>query len=121
MQVEEPIYVFQPKNIQKMEILILSTLEWKMNLVTPFSFLDYLARRLGLNEHLCRDFLTRCERLILSVVTGNQNLKIPSFFPLFFKKIKILIVYSIKFRQQIHGVSAFDNGDCCNGACDSQH
>ncbi|KAG6434752.1 hypothetical protein SASPL_106394 [Salvia splendens] len=71
-QVEEPIYVFQPKNIQKMEILILSTLEWKMNLVTPFSFLDYLARRLGLNEHLCRDFLTRCERLILSVVTDSR-------------------------------------------------
>ncbi|KAL1546921.1 cyclin-D3-1-like [Salvia divinorum] len=71
-QVEEPIYVFQPKNIQKMEILILSTLQWKMNLITPFSFLDYIARRLGLNERLCLDFLTRCERLILSVVTDSR-------------------------------------------------
>ncbi|XP_042015783.1 cyclin-D3-1-like [Salvia splendens] len=67
-QVEEPIYVFEPRNIQKMEILILSTLEWKMNLITPFSFLDYIARRLLLNEHLCGEFLARCQRLILSVI-----------------------------------------------------
>ncbi|KAL1540377.1 cyclin-D3-1-like [Salvia divinorum] len=71
-QVEEPIYVFEPRNIQKMEILILSTLEWKMNLITPFSFLDYIARRLALNEHLCREFLARCERLILSVISDNR-------------------------------------------------
>ncbi|XP_057794426.1 cyclin-D3-1-like [Salvia miltiorrhiza] len=71
-QVEEPMYVFEPKNIQKMEILILSSLEWKMNLITPFSFLDYIARRLSLNDHICGEFLTRCERLILSVITDSR-------------------------------------------------
>lgn len=72
LQVEEPKYFFKPKDIQKMEILVLSTLEWKMNPVTPISFLDYIARRLALKAHLSREFLTRCERLILSVVTDSR-------------------------------------------------
>ncbi|KAH6758914.1 hypothetical protein C2S51_019149 [Perilla frutescens var. frutescens] len=72
LQVEEPKYVFEPKTIQKMEILVLTTLEWKMNPVTPISFLDYIARRLALKSHLSREFLTRCERLILSVITDSR-------------------------------------------------
>lgn len=78
LQVEEPKYVFEPKNIQKMEILVLSTLEWKMYPVTPISFLDYIARRLALKSHHCREFLARCERLILSVITDGRFM---SFLP----------------------------------------
>lgn len=68
---EDPTYVFEPKNIQKMEILVLSSLEWKMNSVTAISFLDYIARRLSLEGPFCMEFLAKCERLILSVITGK--------------------------------------------------
>ncbi|XP_059636883.1 cyclin-D3-1-like [Cornus florida] len=69
LQVEESRYVFEAKTIQRMEILVLSTLQWKMNPVTPISFLDFMTRRLGLKSHLCCEFLKRCECLTLSLIS----------------------------------------------------
>ncbi|XP_038897489.1 cyclin-D3-1-like [Benincasa hispida] len=67
-QVEENEYFFEAKTITRMEILVLSTLLWRMNPVNPLSFLDYIVRRLGLKDQLCSEFLCRCERLLLSVI-----------------------------------------------------
>ncbi|GAB4852251.1 hypothetical protein Ancab_016443 [Ancistrocladus abbreviatus] len=72
LQVEESKYVFEAKTIQRMEILVLSTLEWKMNPVTPHSFLDYFTRKLGLKGHLCWEFLRRCERVLLSIISDSR-------------------------------------------------
>lgn len=72
LQVGDCVYVFEAKQIQRMEILVLSTLQWKMNPVTPLSFLDYITRRLGLKDHLCCEFLNRCERIILSVISDSR-------------------------------------------------
>ncbi|GMI91119.1 CYCLIN D3;1 [Hibiscus trionum] len=72
LQVEESRYVFEPKTIQRMEILVLSTLQWKMNPVTPLSFLDYFARRLGLKDHLCWELLRRCDRILLSAISDSR-------------------------------------------------
>ncbi|CAI9780780.1 unnamed protein product [Fraxinus pennsylvanica] len=68
LQVEESKYVFESKTIQKMELLVLSTLRWNMNPVTPISFCDHIARRFELMTNLHCDFLTRCESLILSII-----------------------------------------------------
>ncbi|XP_048131295.1 cyclin-D3-1-like isoform X2 [Rhodamnia argentea] len=68
-QVDDSSPVFEAKNIQKMELLVLSSLKWKMNPVTPLSFLDYMTRRLGLTGHLCWEFLRRCEHVLLSVIS----------------------------------------------------
>ncbi|CAG7885076.1 unnamed protein product [Brassica rapa] len=71
-QVEETKYVFEAKTIQRMELLLLSTLQWKMHLVTPLSFLDHIIRRLGLKNNSHWDFLNRCPRLILSVISDSR-------------------------------------------------
>ncbi|KAF8098406.1 hypothetical protein N665_0268s0074 [Sinapis alba] len=71
-QVEETKYVFEAKTIQRMELLILSTLQWKMHLITPLSFLDHIIRRLGLKNNSHWDFLSRCHRLILSVISDSR-------------------------------------------------
>ncbi|KAF5190281.1 Cyclin-d3-1, partial [Thalictrum thalictroides] len=70
--VEETKYVFEAKTIQRMEHLVLSTLHWKMNPVTPLLFLDHIIRRLGLNTNLHWEFMKRCERLLLSVIAGKN-------------------------------------------------
>ena len=70
---EESKFVFEAKTIKRMELLVLSTLEWKMNPVTPISFLDYIIRRLGLKDHLCWEFLKRCENIILSIIAGEKQ------------------------------------------------
>ncbi|KAK4374349.1 hypothetical protein RND71_005026 [Anisodus tanguticus] len=74
LQVEESRYLFEPRTIQRMELLVLSTLKWKMNPVTPFSFIDYFFRRLGLNNHICYELLRRCERVLLSTITDCRFL-----------------------------------------------
>ncbi|KAB2094261.1 hypothetical protein ES319_A02G145200v1 [Gossypium barbadense] len=50
-------YVFEAKTICRKELLVLSTLKWKMHLVTPLSFLDRIIRRLGSKTHLHCEFL----------------------------------------------------------------
>lgn len=65
--------MFEAKAIQRMELLVLSTLQWKMNPVTPISFFDHIIRRLGLKTHLHWEFLERCGRLLLSVIAGEQS------------------------------------------------
>ncbi|KAJ9705117.1 hypothetical protein PVL29_003253 [Vitis rotundifolia] len=72
LQVEDSKYVFEAKTIQRMELLVLSTLQWKMNPVTPLSFIDHIIRRLGLKTHLHWEFLRLCERFLLSVVAGEH-------------------------------------------------
>ncbi|CAH8329406.1 unnamed protein product [Eruca vesicaria subsp. sativa] len=71
-QVEETKYVFEAKTIQKMELLLLSTLQWKLHLITPLSFLDHIIRRLGLKNNSHWDFLNRCHCLILSVISDSR-------------------------------------------------
>ncbi|KAL9661269.1 hypothetical protein QQ045_026093 [Rhodiola kirilowii] len=61
-QVEEAKYVFEAKTIQKMEILVLSTLDWEMNAATTMSFVDHLTRRYGF---IGFDIPSRCEDLLL--------------------------------------------------------
>ncbi|KAF2321050.1 hypothetical protein GH714_033210 [Hevea brasiliensis] len=73
LQVEDTKYVFEAKTIQRMELLVLSTLKWKMHPVTSLSFLDHIIRRLGLKTHLHWQFLGRCERLLLTVVSDSRS------------------------------------------------
>ncbi|GAA0163086.1 kinase activator [Lithospermum erythrorhizon] len=40
-------FSFESKVIQKMELLILSTLEWKMITITPFSFINFIIPKFG--------------------------------------------------------------------------
>ncbi|KAK8483540.1 hypothetical protein V6N13_052625 [Hibiscus sabdariffa] len=79
LQVEEADYVFDSKTLQRMELLVLSTLQWRMNPVTPISFFDHITRRLGLRTHLHWEFLYRCERLLLFLITDSRfMLHVPS-------------------------------------------
>uniref|UniRef100_A0A7N0TRR1 Uncharacterized protein n=1 Tax=Kalanchoe fedtschenkoi TaxID=63787 RepID=A0A7N0TRR1_KALFE len=65
LQVEGTKHVFEEKCVQRMELLVLSALKWKMNHVTPCSFLDHFIRRFGLNKvHL--KFLIMCRTLFVS-------------------------------------------------------
>ncbi|XP_057426919.1 cyclin-D3-1-like [Lotus japonicus] len=72
LQVQDAKFVFEAKTILKMELLVLSTLKWKMHPVTPLSFLDHIIRRLGLKTHLHWEFLRRCEHLLLSVLLDSR-------------------------------------------------
>ncbi|XP_047969337.1 cyclin-D3-1-like [Salvia hispanica] len=67
LQVEDAKYLFEAKTIKRMELLILSALDWRMNPVTPLSFIDHFVRRLGFAIHL--GFLASCEDAVISFVS----------------------------------------------------
>ncbi|KAK4478295.1 hypothetical protein RD792_017584 [Penstemon davidsonii] len=108
LQVEESKYVFESKTIQKMEILILSTLEWKMNPVTPLSFLGYIARRLRFKNHLYKKFVGRFECLLLSLISDGRFM---CYLPSALATATMLYVISslepcivVEYQEQLIGI-----------------
>ncbi|KAK8572491.1 hypothetical protein V6N13_048087 [Hibiscus sabdariffa] len=120
LQMEETRYVFEAKTIQRMEILVLSSLQWKMNPVTPLSFLDYIARRLGLKDHLCWEFLRRCDRILLSVISDSRFM---CYIPSVMATATMLHVVDsvepslrVEYENQLLGILGIDKdkvNECC--------
>ncbi|XP_022952954.1 cyclin-D3-1-like isoform X1 [Cucurbita moschata] len=83
LQVEDSKFIFEAKTIQRMELLVLSALQWKMHAVTPVSFLGIITKGLGLkkNQHFQKEFLRRFERILLSLVTGLTDSRSVGFLP----------------------------------------
>ncbi|TKW10810.1 hypothetical protein SEVIR_6G191900v4 [Setaria viridis] len=70
LQVGDALYVFEAKTIQRMELLVLSTLNWRMQAVTPFSYLDYFLNKLNGGAPAPRSWLLQSAELILCVARG---------------------------------------------------
>uniref|UniRef100_A0A804LVS7 Cyclin C-terminal domain-containing protein n=1 Tax=Zea mays TaxID=4577 RepID=A0A804LVS7_MAIZE len=71
LQVGDTRYVFEAKTVQRMELLVLSTLRWRMRAVTPFSYIDYFLHRLKDGGAPSRRVVLRSAELILRVARGT--------------------------------------------------
>ncbi|GAU42168.1 hypothetical protein TSUD_305130 [Trifolium subterraneum] len=121
LQVEESRYLFEAKTIKKMEILVLSTLGWKMNPATPLSFIDYIIRRLGLKDRLCWEFLKRCEGVLLSVIRSDS--KFMSYLPSVLATATMIHVFNSvepslgdEYQNQLLGILGINKDkvdECC--------
>ncbi|KAH7852961.1 hypothetical protein Vadar_031499 [Vaccinium darrowii] len=76
LQVGEPKFMFEGKTIQRMELLLLKTLDWKMKACTPFSFIDYFVRKINDHRHQpSGSLISRSVQLILSTIKGTDFLE----------------------------------------------
>ncbi|KAJ7943712.1 Cyclin [Quillaja saponaria] len=75
LQVGEPKFVFEAKTIQRMELLVLNTLNWRMHALTPCSFIDYFLSKISDKQHPSKPPITRCVQLILSTIRGIDFLE----------------------------------------------
>ncbi|CAK9186419.1 unnamed protein product [Ilex paraguariensis] len=75
LQVGEPKFVFEGKTIQRMELLVLSTLKWRMQACTPCSFIDYFLRKINSDEISSGPLLSRSIQVILSTIKGIDFLE----------------------------------------------
>ncbi|XP_058087984.1 cyclin-D2-2-like isoform X1 [Magnolia sinica] len=75
LQVGESKFVFEARTIQRMELLVLSTLKWRMQTVTPFSFIDYFLQRINEGKLPPRSTICGCIELILNTVKGIEFLE----------------------------------------------
>ncbi|XP_073023176.1 cyclin-D1-1-like [Primulina eburnea] len=46
LQISEPTYIFGPKTVQRMELCVMATLDWRLRSVTPFDYLHYFTSKL---------------------------------------------------------------------------
>ncbi|PKU70464.1 cyclin-D3-1 isoform X1 [Dendrobium catenatum] len=75
LQVSEAKFVFEARTIQRMELLLLSTLKWRMHAVTPFSFIDYFLHKLNEGNSPSKLSLSQSVELILSTIRGVDFLE----------------------------------------------
>lgn len=47
LQIKEPKFVFRPKTVQRMELLVMATLRWRLRSVTPFDFAQLFIAKLS--------------------------------------------------------------------------
>ncbi|XP_061370171.1 cyclin-D1-1 [Gastrolobium bilobum] len=66
LQVEGAKYIFEPRTIRRMELLVLGVLDWRLRSVTPFSFLDFFACKLDSTGTFTGFLISRATQIILS-------------------------------------------------------
>ncbi|XVE92496.1 hypothetical protein REPUB_Repub01dG0102400 [Reevesia pubescens] len=66
LQVEGAKYIFEPKTIHKMELLVLTVLDWRLRSVTPFSFIGFFACKLDSAGTFFGFLISRATDIILS-------------------------------------------------------
>ncbi|XP_019102604.2 cyclin-D1-1 isoform X2 [Beta vulgaris subsp. vulgaris] len=66
LQVESAKFVFEPKTIQKMELLVLGVLNWRLRLVTPFTFISFFAYKLDATGSYAGLLIARSTNILLS-------------------------------------------------------
>ncbi|XP_054789066.1 cyclin-D4-2-like [Prosopis cineraria] len=75
LQVGGSKYVFEARTIQRMELLVLSTLRWRMWAITPYSFIDYFLWKVNDDQGPERSSITRSIQIISSTVRGVDLLE----------------------------------------------
>jgi cyclin D5 len=91
-------FVFKPDVIRKTELLILSTLDWKMNLITPFHYFNYFLAKISQDNHsVSKDLvLLRSSDSLLALTKGNSIKK-----HIFFSRSKHLLISHFCFHVEI--------------------
>ncbi|CAH9098939.1 unnamed protein product [Cuscuta epithymum] len=70
LQTGDSKYVFEGRTIQRMKLLVLTTLKWRMQAVTPFSFMDYYLTKINSDRIASCSSIVKCTELILSTLKG---------------------------------------------------
>ncbi|KAK4276867.1 hypothetical protein QN277_014969 [Acacia crassicarpa] len=75
LQVAESKFIFEARTIQRMELLILSTLKWRMQAISPFSFIEHFISKINEDQTPLRTSTTKSIQLILNTVRGIDSLE----------------------------------------------
>lgn len=78
LQVGNPKFIFEAKTIQKMELVVLSTLKWRVQAYTPCTFIDYFVRKMNGDQIPSSPLISKSMQLILSSIRGIDFLEFRS-------------------------------------------
>ncbi|XP_022962585.1 cyclin-D2-1-like isoform X1 [Cucurbita moschata] len=75
LQVGGSKFVFEARTIERMELLVLTTLGWRMQAVTPFSFIDHYLRKIHDDELSLEMSIGQSSHLLLNIIHGIEFLE----------------------------------------------
>ncbi|CAL9059615.1 unnamed protein product [Musa banksii] len=105
LQERETKYDFEAKTIQRMELLVLSTLKWRMQAVTPFSYVEFFLHRFSGGNAPTKVEIFRSVELILSTITGTEFLA--------FRPSEIAAAITLKVLGETQDVGIEKAVSCC--------
>ncbi|RYR65210.1 hypothetical protein Ahy_A03g011170 isoform A [Arachis hypogaea] len=104
MQDDETTAVFDAKTIQRMELMILTTLSWKMQALTPCSFMDYFLGKITREQHLAKSLVLISMELIVQIIRYVEFLE--------FRPSDIAAAVAISVLRESQGID-IDNALNC--------
>ncbi|KFK28243.1 hypothetical protein AALP_AA8G490800 [Arabis alpina] len=76
LQVGEPKYVFEGKSVQRMELLVLNRLKWRLRAITPCSYIRYFLRKISkCDQEPSITLISRSLQVIASTTKGIDLLE----------------------------------------------
>ncbi|CAA2934823.1 cyclin-D1-1 [Olea europaea subsp. europaea] len=75
LQVEGAKFIFEPRNIQRMELLVLRVLGWRLQSISPFSFLSFFAHKIDPTGTYTGFLTSRATEIILSIIQETSFLE----------------------------------------------
>uniref|UniRef100_A0A9I9D2H7 B-like cyclin n=1 Tax=Cucumis melo TaxID=3656 RepID=A0A9I9D2H7_CUCME len=79
LQIEGAKYIFEPRTICRMELLVLRVLDWRLRSVTPFNFIAFFAYKLDPSGDFIEFLISRATEIILSHIRGFEKMKNQSY------------------------------------------
>ncbi|KAK6931104.1 Cyclin, N-terminal, partial [Dillenia turbinata] len=81
LQVEGAKFIFEPRTIRRMELLVLRVLDWRLRSVTPFSFIGFFAYKIDPAGTFVEFLLSRSTEMILSNIQASTEASFLEFWP----------------------------------------
>ena len=73
-QVGDPQFVFEAKSVQRMELLVLNKLKWRLRAITPCSYIRYFLRKMSkCDQEPSNTLISRSLQVIASTTKGEKK------------------------------------------------
>ncbi|KAI5065473.1 hypothetical protein GOP47_0020168 [Adiantum capillus-veneris] len=114
LQIDGLEHLFQAKTVQRMELNVLSAINWRLRCVTPFSFIEKAISQFHINQHLKSALMMRASELLLGALAEVEFLSFdPSVLAstsLCFALEELLPLHSDKLKLSLLNYIPLDEG-----------
>lgn len=84
--------MFEPKSVQRMELLLLNVLRWRLSAVTPCSYMRYFLSKInGYDQEPSSRLIFRSLQVVASTTKGERSL----LFPLDFGSLNLNFAFAL--------------------------
>ncbi|GMI68014.1 hypothetical protein HRI_000470700 [Hibiscus trionum] len=79
LQIIKPRFLFKPKTVERMEVLVMKTLKWRLRTITPFDFVHYFIAKISKSQpqNSPRHLFSSASHLIVNTCKAIDSLDYP--------------------------------------------